>query len=311
SWVSLIYALGSKLPKHANQALFPQLRLAIEDDSENIRDLALKLIVALISNSGGQYLVEERQSIVPGTITFSGLGFTEASWVRTELLDNCLECVYRTIALQHKIQKAANEDWLELELTGLPLITQRCTRAWESIVKAIHYSTLQENDVRTAPETDCALSLLIFAEKVSQCDPETLIPGEWPDCDPEKTALLDLDKESVGYIVRADIVHYFLTCIVDIFSVESLVSARYQVREKIHGGTNDATHPMSESTPQTSDGVVLSQLEDSRDGTTLSPFEFILKCWQATSKSVTGTALEDPSHQALAIFMELSTKGIS
>ncbi|ORZ21746.1 Rap1-interacting factor 1 N terminal-domain-containing protein [Lobosporangium transversale] len=57
SWVSLIYALGSKLPKHANQALFPQLRLAIEDDSENIRDLALKLIVALISNSGGQCMV--------------------------------------------------------------------------------------------------------------------------------------------------------------------------------------------------------------------------------------------------------------
>ncbi|ORZ08279.1 hypothetical protein BCR41DRAFT_411399 [Lobosporangium transversale] len=43
-----------RLSQYADQVLFPQLKLAIVDESEHVRDLALRLIAALISNSGGQ-----------------------------------------------------------------------------------------------------------------------------------------------------------------------------------------------------------------------------------------------------------------
>ncbi|ORZ08236.1 Rap1-interacting factor 1 N terminal-domain-containing protein [Lobosporangium transversale] len=195
TWISLIYALGSRLSKYADQVLFPQLKLAIVDESEHVRDLALRLIAALVSNSGGQ-------------------------------------------------------------------------------------------------------------EKLSRRNPEALIPGEWPNCDPEKLALLKHDTESTGYIIRADMIYYFFTCVIEIFSPRTLMFAQYQVRDKIHDNIYNAVYPVSEPTSQTSGVVSLPKNESLRSGVILSPFEFILKTWLATGESVIGTALEAPFWKAISASVE-------
>ncbi|KAI1317036.1 hypothetical protein EDD11_009102 [Mortierella claussenii] len=308
AWIALIYALGPKLPKHADQVLFPQLKLAIMDDSEHIRDLALRLLVALISNSGGQDLVEGRLSIVPGTITFADLGWANATWVRTVLLDRGLDCIYYTIGLQHKIQEAAREDWRKLGLTELPLLTQRCARTWEGIVRAIRDINLQEKGMKATPEADRAVSsLLYFVDKVSHCDAKVLIPGEWPECDAEKLNLLTHNPDMAGKIVRADIVHYLYACVVDIFSAKTLVSSRYRVQDKSYADLHNTVQPDSEPNSQASEVMASSQSEVPRE---LSPLEFILKSWLVTGESVVGTTLEDPFWQAVAFFVELFTKGV-
>ncbi|KAF9360648.1 DNA-binding protein rif1 [Mortierella sp. AD094] len=311
TWIALIYALGPKLSKNADQVLFPLLKLAIADDSEHIRDLALRLIVALFSNTGGQDLVEGRQSIVPGTITFADLGWADATWVRTELLDHGLDCIFQTISLQHKIPEAGREDWRKLGLTELPLLTQRCARTWEGVVRAIRDINLQEKGMKATPEADRAVSsLLLFVEKVSRCDPKVLIPKEWPLSDPEKISLLKLDPNMAGFIVRADIVHYFYACVIDIFSARALVTTRYRVKDSIHADLYDAINNVNAETSQAGETVAATQYQGARD-VTLSPLEFILKSWLATGESVVETALEDPFWQAVAFFVEMSTKGIN
>ncbi|KAF9205446.1 DNA-binding protein rif1 [Haplosporangium sp. Z 27] len=311
TWIALIYALGPKLSKNADQVLFPMLKLAVADDSEHIRDLALRLIVALFSNTGGQDLVEGRQSIVPGTITFADLGWADAKWVRTELLEHGLEYIFQTISLQHKIPEASREDWKKLGLTELPLLTQRCARTWEGVVKAIRDINLQEKGMKATPEADHAVtSLLFFVERVSRCDPKDLVPKEWPSSDPEKISLLKLDPDMAGFIVRADIVHYFYAIMIDVFSARALVTTRYRVRDKIHEDIQDAIKSGKSETSPAEEVVADTPHQESKD-VTLSPLEFILKSWLATGESVIGTALEDPFWQAVAFFVEMSTKGIN
>ncbi|KAF8979992.1 DNA-binding protein rif1 [Entomortierella lignicola] len=311
TWIALIYALGPKLSKNADQVLFPMLKLAVADDSEHIRDLALRLIVALFSNTGGQDLVEGRQSIVPGTITFADLGWADAKWVRTELLEHGLEYIFQTISLQHKIPEASREDWKKLGLTELPLLTQRCARTWEGVVKAIRDINLQEKGMKATPEADHAVtSLLFFVERVSRCDPKDLVPKEWPSSDPEKISLLKLDPDMAGFIVRADIVHYFYAIMIDVFSARALVTTRYRVKDKIHEDIQDAIKSGKSETSPAEEVVTDIPHQESKD-VTLSPLEFILKSWLATGESVIGTALEDPFWQAVAFFVEMSTKGIN
>ncbi|KAF9895467.1 hypothetical protein BX616_009642, partial [Lobosporangium transversale] len=60
------------------------------------------------------------------------------------------------------------------------------------------------------------------------------------------------------------------------------MSARYQVRDKIHDDIYNAIYPVSEPTSQTSDVAPLPQDEGLRSGVILSPLEFILKSWLAT-----------------------------
>ncbi|KAF9171748.1 DNA-binding protein rif1 [Mortierella sp. AD010] len=311
TWIALIYALGPKLSKNADQVLFPLLKLAAADDSEHIRDLALRLVVALFSNTGGQDLVEGRQSIVPGTITFADLGWADATWVRTELLDHGLDCIFQTVSLQHKISEASREDWKRLGLTELPLLTQRCARTWEGVVKAIRDINLQEKGMKATPEADRAVSsLLLFIERVSRCDPKVLVPKEWPMSDPEKVSLLKLDPEMAGFIVRADVVHYFYACVIEVFSARALVTTRYRVKDNIHADLYDAINNVNSDTSQTGETVAATQYQGARD-VTLSPLEFILKSWLAIGESVVETALEDPFWQAVAFFVEMSTKGIN
>ncbi len=82
-------------------------------------------------------LVEGRQHIVPGTISFTDPGWYDPLWVRTELLDNGLDAIYTVITRQHKIANASQEQWRLSGLSGLPLLTQPCARVWESIVRAV------------------------------------------------------------------------------------------------------------------------------------------------------------------------------
>ncbi|KAF9115603.1 DNA-binding protein rif1 [Mortierella sp. AM989] len=309
TWIALIYALGPKLSKNAEQVLFPLLKLAIADDSEHIRDLALRLLVALFSNTGGQDLVEGRHSIVPGTITFSDLGWADATWVRTELLDHGLDYIFQTVSLQHKIPETGREDWRKLGLTELPLLTQRCARTWEGVVRAIRDINLQEKGMRATAEANRAVSsLLFFVDKVSRCDPKVLFPKEWPLSDPEKISLLKLDPNMAGFIVRADIVYYFYACVIDIFSARALVTTRYRVKDSIHADLYGVI--VNSGTSQEDKNVATSQYQGAKD-VSLSPLEYILKSWLATGESVIETALEDPFWQAVAFFVEMFTKGIS
>jgi hypothetical protein len=51
------------------------------------------LTLYLFSHTAG--LVESLWCIVPGTISFTELGLSDATWVRTELLDHGLDCLFR------------------------------------------------------------------------------------------------------------------------------------------------------------------------------------------------------------------------
>ncbi|KAF8940226.1 DNA-binding protein rif1 [Dissophora ornata] len=309
TWIALIYALGPKLRKNAEYILFSQLKLAIVDGSEHIRDLSLRLLIALFSNTGGQDLVEGRQNIVPGTITFADLGMAESVWVRTELLDQGLDCIYQVIGYQHKIEEDNREEWRSSGLTGLPIMTQRCAKTWESIVKAVRDLNVQEKGMRATPEANQAVSsLLFFIGRVSHCDPKTLVPNEWPDSDRKDISLLRRDPNMTGYIVRADIVHYLYVCMIEIFSVKSLVSSRYAVRDQMHADLQDALNPTLEPVSQTSEEA--RQQFDSARVVALTPIQFILKYWLATGESVIGTAFETSFWQAIATLVDMSRSGI-
>ncbi|KAG0371087.1 DNA-binding protein rif1 [Gamsiella multidivaricata] len=320
TWFALIYALGPYLPKNADEVLFPQLMLAVVDDSEHIRDVTLRLLVALFSNSGGQELVEGTQYIVPGTITFADLRGRDETWVRTELLAHGLDCIYQTIRLQHKISDSSREEWRCSALTGLPILTERCARTWESIVKAIRDLNLQERGMKATADANQSLSsLLFFIERVSHCDPKTLIPIEWPDTNQKEIGLLKRDPAMAGYILRADIVHYFYVSVIEAFSIKTLVAARYTIRDKIHADVHSAIKQVSEPPSQASE-VTEPQNETTKGGplpipqeasqeTTLTPIEFILKCWLATGESVIGTAFETSFWQAVATLVDMSKSG--
>lgn len=96
-------------------------------------------------------LLEGSQFIAPGSISFADLGLSEAHWVRTRLLDEGLECLFLTMHLQHKIADASRDEWRLSSITGLPFLTQPCSRLWESIVRAVRDINLHEKGtVRTA-----------------------------------------------------------------------------------------------------------------------------------------------------------------
>jgi hypothetical protein len=89
-------------------------------------------------------LIEGKQNIVPGTITFTDLGLAEAAWVRSALLDEGLKCLHITLEKQPKLDEVDFKDWRVSALTGLPLLAQRCTKTWEAIVRAIRDINGQE-----------------------------------------------------------------------------------------------------------------------------------------------------------------------
>ncbi|KAG0325662.1 DNA-binding protein rif1 [Dissophora globulifera] len=289
---------------HADLVLFSQLKVAIVDESEHVRDLTLRLIISLFSNAGGQDLMEGRESIAPGSITFAHLGIAEAAWVRTVLLDQGLQCMHQTLCYQHKIEEAGREEWKSSGLTGLPLMSQRCAKAWESIVRAVRDLNVQEKELTATAEAGRALSaLLLFIHNISRCDPNVLVPNEWPDSDKKEIGLLKKDPSKTGFILRADIVHYLYVCVVEIFSVRTLVTSRYVVLDKLRGDLQDALRQDLMPVSQTSD-VLESHIEC--ESVTLTPIEFILKCWLETGESVIATAFETPFWQAVATLVDMS-----
>ncbi|KAF9984565.1 DNA-binding protein rif1 [Mortierella antarctica] len=313
AWIALIYALGSKLPKNAEQVLFPQLKLAIVDDSQHVRDIVLRLLTALFSNIGGEELelVEGREHIVPGTISFTDPGWYDPTWVRTELLDNGLDALFTTITQQHKIANTNQEQWRLSGLSGLPLLTQPCARVWEAIVRAVRDINQSEKGMKATEEAERAVgSLLLFIERVSQCNPKHLIPVDWPDSLQKEANLLKRDPEMAGYILRADIVHYLYVYLIETFSVRSLVTTRYRTLDKIHADVFDAVDQPATDTQlsQASEGEA-TQLEQSRN-VMVSPIEFILKCWLAVGESIIGSAFETSFWQAVATLVDMSKSGL-
>ncbi|KAF9573000.1 DNA-binding protein rif1 [Mortierella alpina] len=313
SWIALIYALGSKLPKNAEQVLFPQLKLTIVDDSQHVRDIVLRLLTALFSNIGGDELelVEGREHIVPGTISFTDPGWYDPMWVRTELLHNGLDALYTTITRQHKIVNANQEQWRLSGLSGLPLLTQPCARVWESIVRAVRDINQSEKGMKATEEAEKAVgSLLLFIHRVSQCNPKHLIPVDWPDSLQKEANLLKRDPEMAGYILRADIVHYLYVYLIETFSVRSLVTTRYRILDKIHADVFDALdQSANDSQLSQASECQATQSEQSRN-IMVSPIEFILKCWLAVGESVIGSAFETSFWQAVATLVDMSKSGL-
>ncbi|CAO3566385.1 unnamed protein product [Mortierella alpina] len=313
TWIALIYALGSKLPKNAEQVLFPQLKLTVVDDSQHVRDIVLRLLTALFSNIGGDELelVEGRQHIVPGTISFTDPGWYDPTWVRTELLDNGLDALYTTITRQHKITNANQEQWRLSGLSGLPLLTQPCARVWENIVRAVRDINQSEKGMKATEEAERAVgSLLLFIDRVSQCNPKHLVPVDWPDSLQKEANLLKRDPEMAGYILRADIVHYLYVYLIETFSVRSLVTTRYRILDKIHADVFDALdQPANDSQLSQASERQTHQSEQSRN-VMVSPIEFILKCWLAVGESIIGSAFETSFWQAVATLVDMSKSGL-
>lgn len=100
----------------------------------------------------------------------------------------------------------------------------------------------------TAEAERAVSSLLYFIERVSKSNPSTLVPGDWPDQENGDVKKLLADPEKAGYIIRADIVHYLYTGLVEIMSVKTLVATRYKVRDTIHADIFDALQQDSANT---------------------------------------------------------------
>ncbi|KAG0057014.1 DNA-binding protein rif1 [Gryganskiella cystojenkinii] len=287
AWIALIYALGSKLPKFAGQVLFPLLKVALKDESDHVRDVVLRFLNALFSNTGGQELVEGRYSIVPGSITFE-LGLSDVVWVRTELLDHGLESVLATIMFQNK--NVHRDEWRRIDMDVM-IVMQLSDHLTSSMV-----------GLKPTAEAERAISSLVyFIEKVSQCDASTLVLDNWPPADHKGVNLLRVNPEKAGYIMRADIAHYLYNCMIEVFSVRSLVATRYKIRDKLNADLNKIFR-VSPTVSQTSE-------VDTTDAM-LSPLEFILKTWLVTGESVLGTPYETSFWQAVSSLVDMSKAGL-
>ena len=110
-------------------------------------------------------------------------------------------------------------------------------------------------------------SLLYFIERVSKSNPSTLVPGDWPDQENEDVKKLQADPEKAGYIIRADIVHYLYTGLVEIMSVKTLVATRYKVRDTIHADIFDVLQQESTNSEAPTN---ITQVAEPRD-VTMSP----------------------------------------
>src|SRR5690554_7447463 len=107
-------------------------------------------------------------------------------------------------------------------------------------------------------------SLLFFIEKVSQCNPKVLLPGDWPETGQRDITPLKRNPEKGGYILRADIVHYLYACMIEIFSTRKLVTARYRIQDVIHAAVFDALYLPQETTSQAGEQEIF-QAEGARD----------------------------------------------
>ncbi|KAF9183259.1 hypothetical protein BGZ51_004148 [Haplosporangium sp. Z 767] len=308
TWIALIYALGPNLPKNAELVLF-QMKMAIVDESDHIRDRVFRFMECLFTNNGGQDIVEGRDHIVPGTITFADLGLAEGDWIRTKMLNYGLDCLLAVMQAQYKIGNANREEWRVSALTRWPLMIQPCSRMWETIVRAIRDINQHEKGMHPTPVAERAVSsLLFFIEKVSRCNPKVLLPRDWPETGQRDITLLKRNPERGDYILRADIVHYLYACMIEIFSIRKLVTARYRVQDVIHATVFDTLYLPQETASQTREQEIC-QAEGTRD-ITLSPIEFILKCWLATGESVIGSAFETSFWQAVATLVDMSKSGL-
>ncbi|OAQ28932.1 hypothetical protein K457DRAFT_32590 [Linnemannia elongata AG-77] len=307
AWMALVYGLGPELVKNDDEVFFPIVRPLVTDESEHIRDLILRLLTAMFSNSGGADLLEGSQFIAPGSISFADLGMSEAHWVRTKLLDEGLECLFLTMHLQHKITDASRDEWRLSSITGLPFLTQPCSRLWESLVRAVRDINLHEKGLKATGEAERAVaSLLYFIERVSRSNPSTLVPGDWPDRENEDVKKLLADPEKAGYIIRADIVHYLYTGLVEIMSVKTLVATRYKVRDTIHADIFDA---LQQESINSESPTKIALAVEPRDAT-MSPMEFILKCWLALGESVQSTHFESSFWQATSTLVDWSASSL-
>ncbi|KAK3820778.1 MAG: hypothetical protein JOS17DRAFT_345802 [Linnemannia elongata] len=149
-------------------------------------------------------------------------------------------------------------------------------------------------------------SLLYFIERVSKSNPSTLVPGDWPDPENEDVKKLQADPEKAGYIIRADIVHYLYTGLVEIMTVKTLVATRYKVRDTIHADIFDALQQESISSESP---TKITQVAEPRDAT-MSPMEFILKCWLALGESVQSTHFESSFWQATSTLVDWSASSL-
>ncbi|KAF9583195.1 DNA-binding protein rif1 [Lunasporangiospora selenospora] len=311
AWIALIYALGQDLPKFASEAFFPMLKTILQDESEHIRDLGLRLVHAIFTNSSGQELVEGSQFIVPGTISFIDLGWSDVDWMRTQLLDAGLEGLFNTLQRQHEITDANHDKWKSSRLTGLPLMTVTSSAIWENMVRAVRNVNMMEKGLNPTPEAVGAVSrLLSFIEKVSQSNPSPFVPGDWPEKDLKQIEILKRNPDAAGYIFRADMVYFLYLGMIDVFSIRTMVAARYKVRDNLHAQLFDALNGsrMKEEGVDGEDEGASPQIEGPKE-VSLSPLEFIFKMWLATGESVIGTAFETLFWQSLATLVDMSKRG--
>ncbi|KAG0264503.1 DNA-binding protein rif1, partial [Linnemannia exigua] len=307
AWMALLYGLGPELVKNADEVFFPIVRPLVTDESEHIRDLILRLLAAMFSNTGGAELLEGSQFIAPGSISFADLGLSEAHWVRTSLLEEGLECLFLTMHLQHKIMDASRDEWRMSSITGLPFLTQPCSRLWESIVRAVRDINYHEKGLKSTTEAESAVSsLLFFIDRVSKSVPSSLVPGDWPDRENGDVKKLQADPEKAGYIIRGDIVHYLYTAVVEIMTVKTLVATRYKMRDTMHADIFDA---LEQDAANTESATKINQVAEPRD-VTMSPMDFILKCWLALGESVQSSLFEAPFWQATSTLVDWSASSL-
>jgi len=133
---------------------------------------------------------------------------------------------------------------------------------------AVFFLTQTTIGLKPTVEAERAVSsLLYFINRVSNSNPATLIPGDWPDKENGDVKKLLDDPEKAGYIIRADIIHYLYTAVVEIMTTRTLVASRYKVRDTIHADIYDALQQDAANVEPTTEII---QVAEPRD-VTMSP----------------------------------------
>ncbi|KAF9400379.1 hypothetical protein BGZ94_005486, partial [Podila epigama] len=125
TWVSVVFAIGPKLPQMASTVFFPIMTMALKDKTENVRHLALSLLPLLLSPVNKFHILQDAEVIEPGSIQRFDLVQSDPTWVRTELIPFALEALYTAMTLSHRIPDVVVAIEMTDTLSGKGVVEER------------------------------------------------------------------------------------------------------------------------------------------------------------------------------------------
>ncbi|KAF9926984.1 DNA-binding protein rif1 [Linnemannia zychae] len=307
-WGTVVTVLGKDLHRHP--MLNPMLKIVEiafnrgPSKNNDAKITAFKAWTRLIySFSRGGHLQSEKTRKLIFRPIAKGLAPINNNRARLAAANSWMALLY---GLGPELVKNADEVFFPIVR---PLITDESEHIRDLILRLLTamFSNAGGAGLKATVEAERAVSgLLYFIDRVSKSNPSTLVPGDWPDREHGDVKKLLADPEKAGYIIRADIVHYLYTGMVEVMTSKALVATRYKVQDTIHADIFDAL--MQDST-NTQPRSMETRAAEPRD-ITISPMEFILKCWLALGESVQNTHFEASFWQATSTLVDWSANSL-